>query len=89
MKIEKGGKLAANLHDKAEYVIHIRNLMEVLNHELVLQKVHKLVKFNQKAWLKQYIDKNVDLRKAVKNDFERHFFKLMNHSVLEKTMKNV
>ena len=26
MKIEKVGKLATNLHDKTEYVIHIRNL---------------------------------------------------------------
>ena len=26
MKIEKGEKIIANLHDKTEYVIHIRNL---------------------------------------------------------------
>ena len=32
MKIEKVEKLVANLHDENEYVIHIRNLKEVLNH---------------------------------------------------------
>ena len=30
-KIEKVEKLVANLHDKSEYVIHIRNLKQALN----------------------------------------------------------
>ena len=38
MKIEKVEKLVANLHDKTEYVIHIRNLKQALNHGLVLKK---------------------------------------------------
>ena len=41
MKIEKVEKLVANLHDKAEYVIHIRNLKQVLNHGLVSKKFIK------------------------------------------------
>ena len=35
MKIEKVEKLLANLHDKTEYVINLRNLKQALNHELV------------------------------------------------------
>ena len=31
-KIEKVEKLVANLHNKTEYVIHIRNLKQALNH---------------------------------------------------------
>ena len=38
MKIEKVEKLVANLHDKTEQVIHIRNLKQALNHGLVLEK---------------------------------------------------
>ena len=38
MKIEKLEKLVANLHDKTEYVIHIRNLKQALKHELVFKK---------------------------------------------------
>ena len=34
MKMEKVEKLVTNLHDKSEYVIHIRNLKQVLNHGL-------------------------------------------------------
>ena len=66
MKIEKIKKLVANLHDKTEYVIHIRNLKQALNHRLVLKKVHRVIKFNQNAWLKPYIDMNTDLTKKSK-----------------------
>ena len=45
MKIEKVEKLASNLHDKAEYVIHIRNLKKVLIHGLVLKKLHRIIQF--------------------------------------------
>ena len=37
MKIGKVEKLVANLHDKTEYVIQIRNLKEALSRGLVLQ----------------------------------------------------
>ena len=46
MKIEKVEKLVTNLHDKAEYVIHIRNLKQALSHGLILKKVNRVIKFN-------------------------------------------
>ena len=66
MKIEKFEKLAADLHDKSEYIIHIRNLKQALNHGLVLKKVHIVITFNQNAWLKPYIDMKTDLEKNQK-----------------------
>ena len=74
MKIGKIEKLTANLHDKTEYIIPIRNLKQVLNHRLVVKKVHEMIKFNQNAWLKPYIDMNTDPRKRAKNDFEKEDF---------------
>ena len=65
MKIEIVEKLVFNLHDKTEYVIHIRNLKQALNHGLVLNKIHRVIKFNQNAWLKPYIDMNTNLRKKM------------------------
>ena len=49
MKIEKAEKLVANLHDKTEYAIHIKNLKEALNYELVWKKDYRVIKFNQNA----------------------------------------
>ena len=73
MKIDKVEKLAANLHDQTEYVIHIRNLKQASNYKLILKKVHKVIKFNQNTWLKPYIDINADVRKKAKNDFVKDF----------------
>ena len=55
MKIENFEKLVANLHDKTEYFINIRNLKQTLNNGLVWKKVHKVIKFNQNAWLESWI----------------------------------
>ena len=86
MKIEKVENLVANLHDKTECVLHIRNLKQALNHGLRLKKVHRVIKLNQNAWLKRYIDMNTE---KVENDFEHNFFKLMNNAVFGKTMRNL
>ena len=89
MKIVIVEKIVANLHDKTECIIHIRNLKQALNHGLVFKKVHRVIKFNQNSWLKPYIDMSTDLRKKAKNYFEKDFFKLMNNTVFGKSMKNV
>ena len=88
-KDKKVEKLVTYLSDKTEYVLHIRNLKQALNHRLILKKVHKVIKFNQDAWLKPYIGMNMGLRKKAKNDFKKDSFKLMNNAVLGKTMENL
>ena len=88
MKINKCKKLICNLYEKNKYGVHIRALKQALNHGLILKNVHRVIEFNQEAWLKGYIDMNQKLRTDEKNNFEKDFLKLINNSVFEKTMKN-
>ena len=87
--INKTKKLVCNLHNKKNYVAHINVLKQALDHGLKLRKVHRVIAFDQEAWLKRYIDFNTDLRMKATNDFEKDFFKLMNNAVFGKTMENV
>ena len=90
MEINKCKKLVCNLFNKKKYVTQINSLKQALNHGLKLKKIHRvIIEFNQKGWLKPYIDMNTELRKASKNDFEKDLFKLMNNSVFGKTMENI
>ena len=89
MVINKTKKLVCNLHNKKNYVAHINMLKLALSHGLKLKKVHRVIEFEQEAWLKKYIDFNMDLRAKATNDFEKDFFKLMNNAVFGKTMENV
>ena len=89
MKINKCNKLTCTVQNKKNHVIHIRALKQALNHGLKLTKVHRIIQFDQEAWLKPYIDMNTELRKHAKNDFEKDFFKSMNNSVFGKRIENV
>ena len=88
-KIGKCKKFVCTVEYKENYVVHIRALKQNLNHGLILKKVHRLIQFNQKRWLKPYIDMSTELRKKAKNEFEKDFFKLINNAVFGKTMENV
>ena len=73
MKINKCNKLVCNFYDKKNYVVFIKTLKQALMDGLKLKTVHKALQFNQKPWLKPYIETNTELRKKAENDFEKDF----------------
>ena len=89
IEVNKVKKLIPNLGDKKNYVIHYENLLQYLSLGLKLNKIHRGIKFYESQWLQKYIALNTELRVAAINEFEKDFFKLMNHSVFGKTIENI
>ena len=85
--MEKVEKLVCSIEGKEKYIIYIRALTQKLNNRLILKDVHRVVTFNQEAWLKPYIDMNTKSRKEAKSEFEKDFFKLMNNCFWENNGK--
>ena len=50
-------KLVTNVKDKFKYVTHYRNLQTYLQAGIELIKIHRVIKFRQKRYIKPYIDK--------------------------------
>ena len=69
--------------------MHIKSLKQALNHGLKFKKIHRIIEFNQKSWLKPYTDMNTELRKLAKGDFEKDLFKLINNAVFGTTLESI
>jgi hypothetical protein len=83
-KRAKSKKLICSLFDKDKYVVHYRNLQLYLSLGMEIKQIHRVLSFQQRPWMKSYIDYNTQMRKMARSDFEKNFWKLMNVSVFGK-----
>ena len=54
-----------------------------------LSKIHRILKFKQSNWLKEYIDFNTEKGKNAISNFKKNLFKLMINSIYVKTTENL
>lgn len=87
-KTYKSRKLCQTFSTKKRYVLHVQILKFYLKCGLVVEKIHRIIKFSQSNWLVGFIDLNTNLRKSAKDEFERDLFKLMNNAIFGKTLQN-
>ena len=82
---EKDKKLILDLSTKKNYKIYYKNLEYYMQLGIKIDKVHKILTFDEKPFLKEYIDLNTELRKKAKNNLEKDLFKLMNNAIFGKS----
>ena len=82
-------KLLLTQYNKEHYFVHFVVLKFYLSMGMTLNKVHRVVKYKQKPWLKEYIDFNSRQRSLTCNNFDKDFYKLKNNSLFGKTMEDV
>ena len=86
-KCSQISKLVPNLWDKMNYVLHFVNLKYYLNRGMKLLKIHKIIQFEQKAWLAPFIDANTKRRQEAKSKFQQLYFKQQNNSIFGKLLE--
>ena len=64
-------KLIPNFAHKINYVVHHRNIQLYLFLGMKLTQIHKILKFKQSDWMKNYIDFNTEKRIKATNKFEK------------------
>ena len=82
-------KLLLTHYDKQHYFVHFAVLKFYLSMGMTLDKVHRVVKYKQKPWLKEYINFNSQQRSLSTNSFDKDFYKLKNNALFGKTMEDV
>ena len=87
--INKTKKLVTTCQDKKNYVVHIYSLQQGLHYGLTIEKIHKVIQFDQSPWMSEYINLCVDKRKNASSLNLKNFYKLMINAVYGKTMENV
>ena len=84
----KIAKLAPNLYNKYNYVVHSKLLQYYLSKGMVLRKIHKGIRFTQKPWLKAFVQSNSQKRRGAKSQFQKLFLKSQNNSLYGKLLES-
>jgi hypothetical protein len=77
-------KLILDLEPKENYKIYYLNLKQMIEKNIKITKISRILEFSQSHFLSNYIQLNTNMRSSASNEFEKDFFKLMNNSIYGK-----
>ena len=88
--IKVGGikKLIPNLYDKIKYPVHYKNLKHYLSLGMKFVKIHRILSFKQKNWLKVFTDFNKEKRRLSNDEFNKNLYKLLSNCIYGKRIEN-
>ena len=70
-------KLTATFYRREFYVVHFKTLALYLRLGMKLEAVHRVLKFRQSPWLREYVDRMTAKRQEAKHEFKRSLMKLL------------
>lgn len=82
-------KLVSDVSRKNNYVVHYLNLGFYLRQGVQLGNIHSVIRFEQKDFLKDYINILSAKRALAKNDFKKNMYKLLANSLYGKFIQDV
>ena len=88
IKVGNVKNLIPNLHDKIKYIVHYRNLQYYLKLGIKLIKIHGILSFKQKNWLKVFTDFNTGKTRLSNDEFNKNLYKLFNNCIYGKSIEN-
>ena len=81
-------KLVAHHCGVQNYLITLPLLQFLIKNGVVVQTIHKVIRFKQGFYLKQFIDDNIKMRAAATNPFIKNTLKLINNAIYGRTLLN-
>ena len=82
-------KIICDWSDKKNCLVHYRMLKFYVRHGMVVEKIHEIISFKQNKWLEKNINFITQKLNKAGNEFENHFYKLLNNAFYGKTMETV
>ena len=70
-------RITAGFGRRKKYVVSMRNLQFYLKHGMILDNIHRMLEYRQRAFLYKFVDNMTDMRRKATSNFERGLWKLM------------
>jgi hypothetical protein len=85
----KEKKLTTTFFDREKIILHALNLKLYLQLGMKIKEIYRVIKFEQKPFMKKWVDFCTEKRSKATNEFTKNFWKLLVNSVYGKTIESI